>query len=250
MLFLFRKLRRHLMKKNKATTYLLYAVGEIILVTIGILIALEVNNRNELRKSKALEIKYLKEVKDNLQFDLNDVVFNTNFNRGRLASNQAVLNYLNGEEIDSLSFHLSNMVFTTRTLPNPSGYESLKSKGLELITNDSLRSQITTLYEFHIHNLEDFETKDDHAFQYIQFQTEVMKSILIDYSNIENATVPSGVGRFIDPQGARQNQVLKNVIATNVLLRQLMLSQYEDVQEHISKTIHMIDEELKILTED
>jgi len=242
-----RHIRRQLMQKNKVTSYLLYALGEIILVVIGILIALEVNNRNELGKSRALEVKYLKEVRENLLFDLGDVSFNINFNRGRLASNKAVLAYLNGEDIDSLSFHLSNMVFTTRTLPNRSGYESLKSKGLELITNDSLRSQITTLYEFHLHNLVDFETKDDFNFQYHQFQPEVMKSVLIEYGDIRETLVPKGVGEFIDPNGVRQNQILKNVIMTNISLRSLMVSQYEDVEQKILTTITMIETELKKL---
>ncbi len=52
MIKFFRKIRYDLMDKNKTGKYLKYAIGEIILVVIGILIALSINNWNENRKSK------------------------------------------------------------------------------------------------------------------------------------------------------------------------------------------------------
>ena len=55
MIKFFRKIRQRLLSENKFSKYLLYAVGEIILVVIGILIALQINNNNEARKEKALE---------------------------------------------------------------------------------------------------------------------------------------------------------------------------------------------------
>jgi len=47
MIKFFRNLRQHMIKENKVTKYLLYAIGEIVLVVIGILIALQINNNNE-----------------------------------------------------------------------------------------------------------------------------------------------------------------------------------------------------------
>lgn len=53
MIKFFRKIRQKLLSENKFSKYLLYAIGEIILVVIGILIALSINNWNENRKQKA-----------------------------------------------------------------------------------------------------------------------------------------------------------------------------------------------------
>ena len=58
MLRFFRHIRKQLMEQNKVSTYLLYAIGEILLVVIGILIALQVNNWNEQRKANIKSISY------------------------------------------------------------------------------------------------------------------------------------------------------------------------------------------------
>ncbi|WP_120199540.1 DUF6090 family protein [Ichthyenterobacterium magnum] len=58
-----------MIKENKVSKYMLYAIGEIILVVIGILIALQINNWNERKKERAKEQAFLKEI--NLDFKSN-----------------------------------------------------------------------------------------------------------------------------------------------------------------------------------
>jgi sensor domain CHASE-containing protein len=60
MIKFFRKIRQNMIKENKVSKYLLYAIGEIVLVVIGILIALQINNQNEFRKQKLVEINISK----------------------------------------------------------------------------------------------------------------------------------------------------------------------------------------------
>ena len=71
MIKFFRKIRQGLVSQNKFNKYLIYAIGEIILVVIGILIALQINNWNEERKSanytKLLFNKTLQELKFNIE---------------------------------------------------------------------------------------------------------------------------------------------------------------------------------------
>ena len=59
MIKFFRKIRQKILTENKFSKYLLYAIGEIVLVVIGILIALQVNNLNEVEKVKDKEVIYL-----------------------------------------------------------------------------------------------------------------------------------------------------------------------------------------------
>jgi hypothetical protein len=69
MLFLLRKIRRKLMEKNKVTTYILYAIGEIVLVVIGILIAVSINNWNTQTKTNDLEMRFLSDLIKDLSLD-------------------------------------------------------------------------------------------------------------------------------------------------------------------------------------
>jgi hypothetical protein len=73
MIKFFRKIRQNLLTENKFSKYLLYAIGEIILVVIGILIALSINNWNENKKSKNQLNNIYNEVKLNLKADLSNI---------------------------------------------------------------------------------------------------------------------------------------------------------------------------------
>lgn len=74
MIKFFRKIRQRLLIENKFSKYLLYAIGEIALVVIGILIALQINNWNENQKTKKLEIAFLENLQIDLEVDIS--VFN------------------------------------------------------------------------------------------------------------------------------------------------------------------------------
>ena len=62
-----------MLTENKFRKYLIYAVGEIVLVVIGILIALQINNQNEYRKERIEEIKMLENFKTTIKRDINEV---------------------------------------------------------------------------------------------------------------------------------------------------------------------------------
>lgn len=73
MIKFFRTIRKKLVNQNRFNKYMLYAIGEIILVVIGILIALQINDWNDQKKKQALELKILKEINTNLGFDLEEI---------------------------------------------------------------------------------------------------------------------------------------------------------------------------------
>ena len=68
MLTLLRKIRKKLLAESQLRKYLLYAFGEVLLIVIGILIALQISNWNNESKDRKFEINLLKELKNELQF--------------------------------------------------------------------------------------------------------------------------------------------------------------------------------------
>ena len=73
MIKFFRKIRQKLLSENKFSRYLIYAIGEIVLVVFGILIALQINNWNEKQKQKKqLDSIYIT-VQQNLKTDLKNI---------------------------------------------------------------------------------------------------------------------------------------------------------------------------------
>lgn len=69
MIKFFRNIRQNLLNEGKTTQYLTYAVGEIILVVVGILIALQINNWNEDQKAKASTLTYINSMIGDLKKD-------------------------------------------------------------------------------------------------------------------------------------------------------------------------------------
>jgi lipopolysaccharide/colanic/teichoic acid biosynthesis glycosyltransferase len=70
MIKFFRKIRQNMLSEGKSLKYLKYAIGEIVLVVIGILIALQINNWNESRKNGTKEKEYLEGIKTDLEIDV------------------------------------------------------------------------------------------------------------------------------------------------------------------------------------
>lgn len=135
--------------ENNPMKYARYAIGEIVLVVIGILIALQINTWNEERKTRVIETKTLKEIRANLEMDLvemnSDIAVMDSINY----AGEVVIDYLKNHNEPSYAFKYA--VQLTRINPhfdpNQGGYSLLNSKGIDIISNDSLRGSISKLYE-------------------------------------------------------------------------------------------------------
>ena len=167
MIKFFRKIRYDLMEQNKTGKYLKYAIGEIVLVVIGIMIALQINNWNELRKEAIYERKILIEIQNSLQKDLN---FWKNLLKGRITRKESgapeLLKKLNNpdvyqDSVGSMIRDYANLRIGINFSYDKGPYESLKSIGLDQIKNDSLRQNIVRMYEVTLPRGEDFIDGDD-----------------------------------------------------------------------------------------
>ena len=138
-----------MIKENRASKYLLYAIGEIVLVVIGILIALQINTWNEIRKERKSELSILTEIKNNLKYDLTDFESNIIQLQNKITSSKSLLKTLNSNTTynDSLGYYFSYLNAYPHFSSKTNGYRLLLSKGVEIILNDSLRNSITNLYE-------------------------------------------------------------------------------------------------------
>lgn len=148
MIKFFRKIRQRLLTENKFSKYLLYAIGEIILVVIGILIALSINNWNEEKKDRILEVKILSEIKENLLSDFEDHNENTAYLSHVVRSSKIVLEHLN-EGLpyhDSLANHFAWLPMAANFESINSGYNLWVSEGVDIITNDSIRLKTSKIY--------------------------------------------------------------------------------------------------------
>jgi hypothetical protein len=118
-------------------------------VVIGILIALQINNWNEMKKTKITEIYVLKEVLSNLNEDasiLNDIISQRKKAKSSVAK---MLIYVQKENIskDALEKDMVNFLTFERYFPINNAYEILKSKGLQL-SNNTVTSKISRYYDY------------------------------------------------------------------------------------------------------
>jgi hypothetical protein len=121
----------------------------MILIVIGILLALNINNWNEEQKTRDVETKILVEIKGNLNLDLEEVRKDIrNYKRVQISCDD-ILNFLKTEETPQESFYKRVGVLRVNPHfdPNQSGYGLLKSNGVEIVLNDTLRKAISDLYE-------------------------------------------------------------------------------------------------------
>ena len=149
MIKFFRKIRQNLLIENKTGKYFKYAIGEIVLVVIGILIALQINNWNEDRKKRELELSTLAELKSNLLVDIKDSQDDLKNYNSTSNSSDIIIDYIDGKIPfhDSLNIHLGKIPVQGVFTPNKATYENLKVIGIKLVSNDSLRTAISDLYE-------------------------------------------------------------------------------------------------------
>ena len=97
MLRFLRNIRIQALKSSSIRRYVLYAIGEDLLVMIGILLALQVNNWNEARQKSEYEYKLLKELHSNLIYDIDYNQFKIDHNQSSLRSCQVILDCLQNQ---------------------------------------------------------------------------------------------------------------------------------------------------------
>jgi hypothetical protein len=187
MIKFFRKIRFNLLEKNKTGKYFKYAIGEIILVAIGILIALSINNWNESKKLKAEEIEILNNFRASLINDKIDINWNINYHEDYVKNDSIVLNYLSGinetQEVDIASLLYRYLGTNSTILLSFSNYEQLKNRDPKLISNTKLFQQISDLYVSDYPLIIDMENYNEQYQPENQIEEFVNKHLTIESSS-------------------------------------------------------------------
>ena len=149
MIKFFSKIRHKMLKENRLSKYIVYAIGEIILVVIGILIALSINNKNEIRKQRDLELHYLSNIKTDLILNIKHLDNYINRRETSINSANEIIAHYEGKPIKDLkafSRHTVN-IYTWRKFfqINNTFQELMNSGNLALISNDSIKDVLLNM---------------------------------------------------------------------------------------------------------
>ena len=147
---IFRKIRSKLIKEGNLKKYLIYSFGEILIVMIGILFAIQINNWNEDRKDRKNEVYYLSEIKSNLEADvelLTGYIETDNWQMSQLDS--LLIMFQNPEEYNNKYFTEKSMVvqLNLRFVPTKITFENLvAANNLGIIKNQNILDNLFSYY--------------------------------------------------------------------------------------------------------
>jgi len=157
MLKIFRKVRQNMLETGKTARYLKYAIGEIILVMIGILLALQVNNWNELKKAERQEVKILNQINNDLKVNLEEVgsVYDRVIRKAHMKD--SILHYLTDPNRykPELRLLLHEIQFAGGVFNKTNTtFKYIENEGINIFSNDTIRANITLMYDRYLSNIE------------------------------------------------------------------------------------------------
>lgn len=244
----FRQLRHKLLSEKNIRRYLLYALGEIALVVLGILIAIQIDGMNEARKLKQVEIDSLSEILTGLEDTLEEVELALEQDRRYRECNYKILDYMdNRKPYDESLDNCFGVYYWSPTVQlTTSAYDQLKLRGLEIISNKSLRKDLTELF--------------DTRFDVLKSEVELWDSQLLlstlyplhtnhfrKYFPAEWQIYEDEFAKPVDYEGLLDNQQFKNVLAEIISLRNWSVKTNEVLEKEIQVLIGKIESELEQL---
>lgn len=205
MIKVFKNIRQKLLSENKFGKYLTYAIGEIILVVIGILIAIQINNQKQVHKNNELERKYLANLVTELKQD--SIGLHQNYqelkNQARIKNH--FLNLIDkGIKHDSIIYYFEYQwrPIQPKTPIRSTYSEMISNSHLKIIKNDDIRKKIINFYNAY----EVLEKEEDF---FIQSST---KTIL----NLISQSIPNITNYDVDDiMALKSNHYLLNTIQLN-----------------------------------
>jgi len=245
MIKFFRHIRQSLINEGKTTKYLKYAIGEIFLVVIGILIALQINNWNEKRKGKITEHESYENLLTSLEKDSLELVTILSYQNKSLADQNRFIGSDYAEikasmTIEEISRSLNDVYFGAYSFfPKYGTYNALMSnEGIDLLRSKEIKSLLIELYDYQFKKYEDRDAVIDHKFMY-DFIPFVQRKLgfFVD-SNFGYNMVDSVVFK------KNYDELVLQCKNLNVMLKQSIIS-LNEIQKTVNDLILLIKTELK-----
>jgi hypothetical protein len=249
------------MEKNKTRNYLKYAFGEITLVVLGILIALQINNWNENRKERAIEIVLLENLQKDLSLDTLDINYNLKYHSLFINEEKKLLNFLSSN-LDTPQNNIDyNAALTTPLLIvlHESTFENLQNNRIDILTNNQLHKNISRFYDFFntaikkiendLSSYETYDVKLPYFLKYCKLDPNAPPMILSspeskDYYNAE-LKKPAIILNKI--QEAKEDEGFKILLNESIAFRQITIDLYIEMINRIRELNNAIDVELNNL---
>ena len=223
-----------------------YAVGEIVLIFIGVTIALAASSWYEGRQERRDEILVLQQLRQTLNEDLKEINETWEMTRKRERNLVALLEHLESDrpytEELGVKFQalLGWRVVRIKTAP----FEALKMQGYKLISNAKLREQLISFYEDHYARLE-YNLNLDRDFAIEKVQPYFFKNLVMGVA--KSVDVDDGAQDWVpkDYDRIRAEGYVANLCRFRAdLLRRFALRQYGGTTGAIDKILNQIDHEL------
>jgi hypothetical protein len=237
------------MRNNKFSGYLLYAVGEIILVVVGILIALQINNWNENRKLRASEVITLKQLNIDLKSNLEEIEqLSQMIHRNNEAGLKLYQHIQNGLAVNDSVREWTELFGSGHIFNNANtAYNHLQTSDRVVVNNDSLRLRITLIYEkdfANIHRREQMEY-DQHLSKYNEELRLNFKPGPVQRKWVQEVTLR--VNTPIDVASLKTNEAYANAHIELYNFRQLRLKWIAKSVDDLKALIEDIEAEINDL---
>ncbi|NNF36766.1 MAG: hypothetical protein HKN68_21875 [Saprospiraceae bacterium] len=249
MVRIFKRIKEKLVRKGEVRKYLLYAIGEILLVMIGILLALQVNNWNENRKSKNIAQSHLVSLKEDLKADQDQLTMNEEYINMYEKAGFNVWNqlYEDEKEVDNstvnedfLKLHLFREFSPAKT-----AYENLvNSGGINHIKNERLLKLLTTYYSIEPFAIRSREQRSRLTNEYDPFRIKYAPDgMLRDYFEkaINNHPRFDAQGYKIDWLSVRKDNNYKDLLEQLIAMRVPARFRIESNRQRISEILKEIE---------
>lgn len=228
---------------------------EILVITIGILGAFALNNWNENRKSENTEVKYLKELRNDLVETSTEINSDRELHLLALESSIICRDFMLFGEVyhDSLTGHFQKIRWDAQIYPKASAYESIKASGIDIITNDSIRIKITTFYQVILQDLIDLGRFQQGAQNFLNsFSPYEYKHFKLNSEPLASGLFPDSHVSFklynkdlVDLKALKADHEYLQKIQFAARVRNIIIQRLQAANQDCLNLIRLIDEELE-----